>query len=179
MEFSRPNTGIGSCSLLQGIFPTQGSNPGLPHCRCILYQLSHQRSPRNTLKVIHSGITPQGELAHLAFPFYMAGQLRGCFTWACLCEQKGQPTWFWIFFLQGGREGMRNSWAIWSSRKPCRVNTAHLHPVKVLGASGIHLALGASFSYRLYHPRLVNRLGDRFPAPDVQSLSLKRKMITT
>ena len=34
------NTGVGSLSLLQGIFPTQGSNPGLPHCRRILYQLS-------------------------------------------------------------------------------------------------------------------------------------------
>jgi len=33
-------------ALLQGIFPTQGSNPGLPHCRWILYHLSHQRSPR-------------------------------------------------------------------------------------------------------------------------------------
>ena len=40
------NTGMGSLSLLQGIFPTQGSNPGLPHCRRILYQLSHQGSPR-------------------------------------------------------------------------------------------------------------------------------------
>ena len=35
-------TGVGSLSLLQGIFPTQGSNPGLPHCRRILYQLSHK-----------------------------------------------------------------------------------------------------------------------------------------
>ena len=40
------NTGVGSLSLLQGIFPTQGSNPGLPHCRWILYQLSHEGSPR-------------------------------------------------------------------------------------------------------------------------------------
>ena len=40
------NTGVGSPSLLQGIFPTQGSNPGLPHCRQILYQLSHKGSPR-------------------------------------------------------------------------------------------------------------------------------------
>ena len=40
------NTGMGSLSLLQRIFSTQGSNPGLPHCRQILYQLSHQRSPR-------------------------------------------------------------------------------------------------------------------------------------
>ena len=36
------NTGVGSLSLLQGIFPAQGSNPGLLHCRRILYQLSHQ-----------------------------------------------------------------------------------------------------------------------------------------
>ena len=40
------NTGVGSLSLLQGIFPTQGLNLGLPHCRGILYQLSHKGSPR-------------------------------------------------------------------------------------------------------------------------------------
>ena len=40
------NTGVGSLSLLQGIFPTQGSNPGLAHRRWILYQLSHKGSPR-------------------------------------------------------------------------------------------------------------------------------------
>ena len=40
------NTGVDSPSLLQRIFPTQGSNPGLPHGRQILYQLSHQGSPR-------------------------------------------------------------------------------------------------------------------------------------
>ena len=39
-------TGVGSCSLLQGIFPTQRLNPSFPHCRRILYQLSHQGSPR-------------------------------------------------------------------------------------------------------------------------------------
>ena len=39
------NTGVGTLSLLQEIFPTQGSNPGLPHCRHILYRLSHQGSP--------------------------------------------------------------------------------------------------------------------------------------
>ena len=38
------NTGVGSFSLLQGTFSTQGSNPGLPHCRWILYQLSHKES---------------------------------------------------------------------------------------------------------------------------------------
>ena len=39
------NTGVGCHALLQGIFPTQGSNPGLPYCRRILYCLSHQGSP--------------------------------------------------------------------------------------------------------------------------------------
>ena len=37
---------VGSLSLLQGIFPTQGWNPGLPHCRWIHYQMSHEGSPR-------------------------------------------------------------------------------------------------------------------------------------
>ena len=55
---SGQNTGVGSISLLQGIFPTQGSNPGLPHCRQILYQLSHKGSTR-----IHSGpILSPGDL---------------------------------------------------------------------------------------------------------------------
>ena len=40
------NTGVGCHALLQGIFPTRGSNPCLLHCRQILYHLSHQESPR-------------------------------------------------------------------------------------------------------------------------------------
>ena len=39
------NTGVGCHALPQGIFLTQGSNPGLLHCRQILYRLSHQGSP--------------------------------------------------------------------------------------------------------------------------------------
>ena len=39
------NTGVDSLSLLQQTFPSQGSNPGLLHCRGILYQLSCQGSP--------------------------------------------------------------------------------------------------------------------------------------
>ena len=51
MDYTSPwnspdqNTGVGSLSLLQGIFLTQGSNPGLPHCKRILYQLSQKESP--------------------------------------------------------------------------------------------------------------------------------------
>ena len=39
------DTGVSSLSLLQGIFPTQGLNPGIPHCGQILYQLNHKGSP--------------------------------------------------------------------------------------------------------------------------------------
>ena len=45
-NFPSQNTGVGSLSLLQGIFPIQGLYPGLPHCRPILYQLSQKGSPR-------------------------------------------------------------------------------------------------------------------------------------
>ena len=40
------NTGVGNLSVLLGIFSTQGLNPGLLHCRRILYQLSHEGSPK-------------------------------------------------------------------------------------------------------------------------------------
>ena len=47
-DFPGKNTGMGCHTLLQGIFPTQGSNPGLPHGRQILYHLSQQGKPKNT-----------------------------------------------------------------------------------------------------------------------------------
>ena len=46
------NIEVGSLSFLQGLFPTQGLNPGLPHCRQILYQLpkkSSNKCPKNFL----------------------------------------------------------------------------------------------------------------------------------
>ena len=57
------NTGVGSISLLRGIFPTQGLNSGLPHCRWILYHLSHKWSPNikkpgTILKVLQGWISP-------------------------------------------------------------------------------------------------------------------------
>ena len=45
------NTGVGSHFLLQGVFPTQGSNQGLPHSKRILHRLSHQGSPVSIDKV--------------------------------------------------------------------------------------------------------------------------------
>ena len=50
-DFSGKNTGVACHFLLQGIFPTLGSNPGLLHCRQILYQLSYEGSP-NSLRCL-------------------------------------------------------------------------------------------------------------------------------
>ena len=76
-------------ALLQGIFPTQGSNPALPHCRRILYPLSHKGSPRilewvaypdpgikprsPTLQVVSLPTEPQGKPYH----FYRVKKLSG------------------------------------------------------------------------------------------------------
>ena len=64
------NTGVGSLSPLQGIFPTQRSYPGLPHCRQILYQLSHKGSPRILEWVAYpfsSGSSPPRNWTGLSF----------------------------------------------------------------------------------------------------------------
>ena len=67
------NTGVGSLYLLQGFFPTHGSNPGLPHCRWILYQLSHKESPRI--------------LEWIAYPFSSGSSLPGNWTGVfCIAE---------------------------------------------------------------------------------------------
>ena len=65
------NTGVGSLSLLQGIFPIQGLNAGLLHCRCILYQLNHLREGKEkktvsvhflTSKAIRTCLRKQGSI---------------------------------------------------------------------------------------------------------------------
>ena len=48
MEFSRPEYCSGYLSFLQGIFPPQGLNPGLPHCGRILLPAEPQGKPKNT-----------------------------------------------------------------------------------------------------------------------------------
>ena len=50
-DFPGKNTGVGSHALLQGIFPTQGSNPGLPPCRQIFYSLRHQEKLKTYYKI--------------------------------------------------------------------------------------------------------------------------------
>ena len=90
------NSGVGCHALLQGIFPTQGSNPGLPHCRWILYHLSHQGSPRilewvaysfskgekiPTMELMKISIwTVFLSLSSLSFPFHPRIELKWCFN---------------------------------------------------------------------------------------------------
>ena len=87
------NTGVGSLSLLQGIFPTQGSNPGLPHCRWILYQLSYQGSytytyilsffisfSQNSLFLCYSQAWVLAHLRRLGFYFKVSLAAFHCFV---------------------------------------------------------------------------------------------------
>ena len=70
------NTGVGSWSLLQGIFSTQGSNPGLLHCRRILYQLNHQGSPcewKRVLKITNITLSFKTCIYGPIFLFYHIG----------------------------------------------------------------------------------------------------------
>ena len=71
-DFLGKSTGVGCHFLLQGIFPTQGSSPGLPHCRQTLYHLSHP------------GLSDRTQVFHLA------DGLEGL----CLCHDPGMmPTY--------------------------------------------------------------------------------------
>ena len=73
------NTGVGCHALLQEIFPTHGSSPGLLYCRQILYQLSHQGSPSACLTKLKSWV-----------PF-KHDAMREHDTWAGLRPQKSKP----------------------------------------------------------------------------------------
>ena len=80
------NTGVGSHSLLQ-IFPTQGSNPDLPHCRQILYCLSHQRSPMWMTTRWNGSLTTKPRLSSLLAP--CKSHLLWFTTWSQLSPGSG------------------------------------------------------------------------------------------
>ena len=62
------NTGMGRHALLQGIFPTQGLNLSLQHCRQILYHLSPQGSPHPMRKIFHRSMLPPSTQMSEIFP---------------------------------------------------------------------------------------------------------------
>ena len=117
------NTGVGSLSLLQGIFPTQGSNPDLPHCRRILYQLSHQGSPR-ILEWVASPFSrgssqprDQTQVSCIASEFFTNWAIReahytadpvlnaGLHWWAGhrACSQGAHSLWVWALVMTRNR----------------------------------------------------------------------------
>ena len=84
------NTGVVCCSLLQGIFPTQGSNPGLLHCRQILYHLSHKGSPiygLSPIKSVGSQLNQDSRVGSHALIFFF------CFNFFPFC------IYFFFLFL--------------------------------------------------------------------------------
>ena len=74
-------TGVGSHSLLQGVFPTHGSNPGLLHCRWIIYQLSHKGSPPKWIVVSHFSLPILKDFAKVGLPLWLNGKESACNTW--------------------------------------------------------------------------------------------------
>ena len=72
------NTAVGCCSLLQGIVPTQGSNPCLSHCRQIPYCLSHQGSPKLHIE------SPSFQGCPPAGPLQGANDLQSLFFFFCI-----------------------------------------------------------------------------------------------
>ena len=77
------NTVVDSLSLLQGIFPTQDSNPGLLHCRRILYQLSHKGSQK-VLFLISINITSKKAFPEIPVCNWKHKQAQlGHFWWPC------------------------------------------------------------------------------------------------
>ena len=101
------NSGVGCLSLLQGIFPTQGSNPGLPHCRWILYQLNHKGSPRILERAAYPFSSGSSWLRNGTRVFFIAG---GFFTNWAMREAKQNQTEILkphvvFFFLQTSGSG--------------------------------------------------------------------------
>ena len=81
------NTGMGGLSLLYGIFPTQGTNPGLPHCMRILYQLSYEGSPRILEWVAYPFSSGSSQPRNQTTVSYIAG---GFFTNWAIREASGK-----------------------------------------------------------------------------------------
>jgi len=116
MGFSRPEYWSGY-PLLQGIFPIQGSNPGLWHCRWILYQLSHKGSPRILEWVAYpfssrsSWPRNQTTVSCIAGGFFTKWAIRTLTTW---CEEltHWKRPWWWQRLKAGG-EGDDRGWEGW------------------------------------------------------------------
>ena len=112
------NTGVGSLCVLQGIFPAQESNSGLPHCRRILYQLSHQGSP--------------SILEWVPYPFSRGSSLpRNLTGVSCIAGE--------FFVLPSLNSCPRTSPLVIS--KPCHLSSPHLTSPSSTVCDSFHLLL--------------------------------------
>ena len=115
-DFPGKNTGVGCYFLLQGIFPTQGLNPGLPHCKQTLYHLNHQGSPleriRTNLRRTESLYFLLCSICCLYPPNIFTGLfLLGCFFWG-ECRARwgvGRPRWSGLSYFLSPHNFLKSS----------------------------------------------------------------------
>ena len=147
-DFPGKNTGVGCHFLLQGIFPTQGLNPGLPHCRQMLYPLSHQGSPYPTAYVMPFIFTHT--LKHSVLQFNSHTHQATCLTAA---EDHWYPlTNFESSYLDGN--SVQLSCSVVSSflqphelkhaRPPCPSPTPRVHPNPCPSSRWYHPTISSS-----------------------------------
>ena len=107
-DYPGKNTGVGCHALLQGIFPAQGLNPGLPHCRQILYWLGHQGSPfryRKRKPIAWLCFAALSPTVHKAQEPVRWSRLLS--VWSLLFLSVSKRWWIWIIgedYLQGKTE---------------------------------------------------------------------------
>ena len=113
-DFPGNDTGMGCHFLLQGIFPTQESNPGLLHCRQILYRLSYKGSPN--LKPLRRNKTSLTLLTNWTI---IALSCQTVFLWVCIFPL------LWLNFFFGSSfftdKGRQRSWGT-RTIGPCSVS---------------------------------------------------------
>ena len=132
------NTGAGSCYLLLGIFPTQGSNPGLLHCRWILYCLRHQRSRRIMECVAY---------------LFSSGSfwLRNCRRILYQLSYQGSPPWWlWGALIQ-------NCVHHWDNSDRCVLSSLRLDPLWVALRCWVNSCTEIRFCSRMSYRKLQFR----------------------
>ena len=134
------NTGVGSLSLLQGIFPTQWSNPGLPHCRWILYQLSYQGSRSCFLGTVHSGygLTKFNSLINLKFSVFMTH------CWQCGVTSKVSNSLSTVQLSSVTQSNSLRPHESQHARPPCPSPIPGVHPNSCPLSQWCHLAISSS-----------------------------------